>query len=85
MVIVNAANPAREPDREAGEELFHEEAGTWADGREFGPSTATASVPGAAFLVEGAGHVSSDELKRYWISRQYATADEPPPKVRDDA
>jgi hypothetical protein len=85
VVIVNKANPAASLTAKQVKAHFLKNPATWADGSKVRPvDRAAGNADRAAFLAQVLG-MSDPELERYWISRQYATAEEPPPKVKDDA
>ena len=85
VVIVNRANPAATLTVKQVKSHFLKNPSTWADGSRVRPvDRSNGGADRAAFLAQVLG-MSDPELERYWISRQYATAEEPPPKAKDDA
>lgn len=85
VVIVNEANPAASLTAKQVRGHFLKNPATWADGSNVRPVDRAASDPDRVAFLSKVLDMSSAELERYWISRQYSTAEEPPPKARDDA
>ena len=77
--------PQRGSEPGAGEELLPEEERHLAERREGAAGRPRGRQPGAQGDARQGARPSSDELKRYWIERQYANADQPPASVADDA
>ena len=85
VVIVNAANPASGMDAKQVKTHFLKTTSAWANGEKVRPVDMSGTSPErVAFLAKVLG-MSAGELERYWIERQYASADNPPSKVADDA
>lgn len=85
VVIVNKALPADSLSREEVKAHFLKKPGVWGNGVKVQPVDQAVQGPErVAFLSKVLGMTSSD-LERHWISEQYATAENPPPRVQDDA
>lgn len=85
VVIVNEANPVASLTPKQVKGHFLKNPATWADGSRVRPVDRAAADPGRTAFLSQVLDMSSAELERYWISRQYATAEDPPPKARDEA
>jgi ABC-type phosphate transport system substrate-binding protein len=84
-VIVNVANPAMSLDAKAVKDHFLKTQGSWRSGDRVRPvDQSESSAKRAAFLGKVL-RMSPLELERYWLERQYASADTPPAKAPDDA
>ena len=84
-VIVNTANTTKALDAKAVKAHFLKTLSTWSSGDRVRPvDQADATGKRAAFLGKVLG-MSSTEFERYWLERQYASADTPPAKAPDDA
>ena len=85
VVIVNTRNPVESLSRREAKGRFLKNPSTWRDGTKVYPVDMEVDSPERKqFLTEVLG-MSASQLKRYWIARQYATAETPPPTVRKDA
>jgi ABC-type phosphate transport system substrate-binding protein len=85
VVIVNAANPNSALTAQQVKSFFMKRTGTWQNGEKVRPVDREGeSAERKAFLAQALG-LTSDDLKRYWIEKQYQTADQPPASVPDDA
>ena len=85
VVIVNAANPATSLDVKAVRAYFLKTLVSWFDGARVRPVDQSETSPKrAAFLGKVLG-MSSTELERYWLQRQYSSTEAPPAKAPDDA
>ncbi|MGH9389311.1 MAG: hypothetical protein ACRD1Z_06820 [Vicinamibacteria bacterium] len=85
VVIVNEANPIGSLTAKQVKGHFLKNPATWGDGSRVRPVDRAASDPNRAAFLSEVLDMSSAELERYWISRQYSTAEEPPPKAKDEA
>jgi ABC-type phosphate transport system substrate-binding protein len=84
VVIVNAANPVGPLTAQEVKGYFLKKNPVWRNGEKVRPADRKAEGPDrAAFLSKVLG-MSSDELERYWLERQYANADHPPAGLDDD-
>jgi ABC-type phosphate transport system substrate-binding protein len=84
-VIVNVANTTSALDAKSVKAHFLKTLSSWANGdRVRSVDQADASPTRAAFLAKVLG-MSSTDLERYWIEKQYANAEAPPAKAPDDA
>jgi hypothetical protein len=85
VVIVNASNPATTLTAQQVKHYFLKKTGAWQNGEKVRPVDREGQSPErAAFLAKVLG-LSSDELMRYWLERQYASAEHPPASVPDEA
>ena len=85
IVIVNKQNAVESLSRKEVKRRFLRTASTWGNGTKVYPvDMAVDSPERKQFLTEVLG-MSAAQLKRYWIARQYATAETPPPTVRTDS
>ena len=85
VIIVNSANPNATLNAQQVKSYFMKKAGAWQNGEKVRPVDREGQSPErAAFLGKVLG-LSSDELLRYWLERQYASAEHPPASVADDA
>lgn len=85
VIIVNAANPNAALSLAQAKSYFMKKTGTWQNGEKVRPVDRDGETPERKALLAKVLGLSSDELKRYWIERQYASADQPPASVPDDA
>jgi ABC-type phosphate transport system substrate-binding protein len=84
-VIVNVANATSRLDAKAVRARFLKTLSTWGNGDRVRPvDQSDATAKRAAFLGKVLG-MSPTELERYWIEKQYASAETPPAKAPDDA
>lgn len=84
-VIVNVANATPSLDAKAVKAHFLKTTSSWTNGDRVRSVDQTDATPKrAAFLGKVLG-MSSAELERYWLEKQYASADSPPAKAPDDA
>jgi hypothetical protein len=85
VVIVNAANPQAALDAKAVKSHFLKTIGSWSNGEKVRPvdSSGDAGVR-AAFVTKVLG-MSPADFERYWLEKQYASAENPPTKAPDDA
>jgi ABC-type phosphate transport system substrate-binding protein len=85
VIIVNAANPNATLTAQQVKAYFLKKSATWQNGEKVRPVDHEGESPERkAFLAKVLG-LSSDELKRHWLERQYATADQPAANVPDEA
>ena len=85
VVIVNAANPNAALSLAQVKSYFMKKTGTWQNGEKVRPVDREGESPERKALLSKVLGISSDELKRYWLERQYASADQPPASVPDEA
>lgn len=85
VVIVNAANPAGALDAKQVKNHYLKLTPTWANGEKVRPVDQAGAEEGrTAFMAKVLGMKAAD-FERYWIEKQYASAENPPTKVPDDA
>jgi hypothetical protein len=85
VVIVNDSNPATALTVQEVKHYFLKKTGAWKNGEKVRPVDREGqSRERSAFLAKVLG-LSSDELTRYWLERQYASAEHPPATVADEA
>lgn len=85
VVIVNAANPNSALTPAQVKSYFMKRTGTWQNGEKVRPVDREGDSPERRALLGKVLGVSSDVLKRYWLERQYASAEQPPASVLDEA
>jgi len=85
VVIVNAANPNASLTQQQVKAYFLKKSPSWANGEKVRPVDRDGDSPERAALLAKILGYNADELKRYWIERQYASADQPPASVADEA
>jgi ABC-type phosphate transport system substrate-binding protein len=85
VIIVNAANPNAALTAQQVKSHFLKKSAAWQNGEKVRPVDREGeSAERKAFLAKVLG-LSSDELKRHWLERQYANADQPAANVPDEA
>jgi ABC-type phosphate transport system substrate-binding protein len=84
VVIVNAANPNASLTQQQVKAYFLKKNPSWANGEKVRPVDRDGDSSERTAMLKILGY-NSDELKRYWIERQYANADQPPASVPDEA
>ena len=85
VVIVNAANPVGPLTVQEVKGYFLKKIPVWRNGEKVRPADRNAEGPDRAAFLSKVLSMSSDELQRYWLERQYANADHPPAGLDDDA
>ena len=85
VVIVNSANPNASLSAQQVKSYFLKRTEAWPNGEKVRPVDRDGESPERTALLSRVLGLSSDELKRYWIERQYANADHPPASVPDEA
>ena len=85
VVIVNAANPNAALTAQQVKSYFMKKTGTWQNGEKVRPVDRDGDSPERKALLAKVLGLSSDELKRYWLEKQYASAEQPPASVPDEA
>jgi ABC-type phosphate transport system substrate-binding protein len=84
-VIVNAANPSATMDAKAVKAHFLRTLGAWSSGEKVRPVDSSGEPAlREAFVAKVLG-MSTADLERYFLEKQYASADNPPTKAPDDA
>lgn len=84
-VIVNADNPVSDMTAEKLKGFYLRRVGAWPNAEKVRPADlGTQDAARAAFLAKVLG-MSSFDLERYWVEKQYASADKPPTKTPDQA
>lgn len=85
VVIVNPANPAASLDAKQVKNHYLKLSPAWDNGEKVRPVDQAGADDGrAAFMAKVLGMKAAD-FERYWIEKQYASAENPPTKVPDDA
>ncbi len=85
VVIVNSANLAESLSADDVKAHFLKSPSRWDNGEKVRPvDRAGETAERDVFLSEVLG-MSATEVERYWIQKQYASADTPPTKAPDDA
>jgi ABC-type phosphate transport system substrate-binding protein len=85
VVIVNPANPQAALDAKAVKSHFLKAVASWSNGEKVRPvDQAGDAAARTAFVAKVLG-MSAADLERYWLEKQYASADNPPTKAPDDA
>jgi len=84
-VIVNAANPQATLDAKAVKSHFLKSVAAWANGEKVRPVDSSADAGARAAFVSKVLGMSPTDFERYWLEKQYASADNPPTKAPDDA
>jgi hypothetical protein len=84
-VIVNTANPQAALDAKAVKSHFLKAISAWGNGEKVRPvDSAGDAAARTAFVSKVLGMTAAD-FERYWLEKQYASADNPPTKAPDDA
>ena len=84
-VIVNAANPQAMLDAKGVKAHFLKTISAWSNGEKVRPvDSADDASARAAFVTKVLG-MSPADFERYWLEKQYASAENPPTKAPDDA
>ena len=84
-MIVNPANPQAALDAKAVKSHFLKAVAAWGNGEKVRPvDQAGDAAARAAFVAKVLG-MSAADFERYWLEKQYASADNPPTKAPDDA
>jgi hypothetical protein len=84
-VIVNAANPQTTLDAKAVKAHFLKTISTWSNGEKVRPVDSSDDAGARAAFVSKVLGMSASDFERYWLEKQYASADNPPTKAPDDA
>ena len=85
VVIVNPANPAAALDAKQVKNHYLKLSPAWDNGEKVRPVDQAGADDGrTAFMAKVLGMKPAD-FERYWIEKQYASAENPPTKVPDDA
>lgn len=84
VVIVNAANPVGPLTAQEVKGYFLKKTPVWRNGEKVRPADHSAEGPDRAAFLGKVLNMSSDDLQRYWIERQYASAEHPPAGLDDD-
>ncbi len=85
LVIVNAANPNAALTAQQVKSYFLKKSGTWQNGEKVRPVDREGESPERKALLAKVLGLTSDELKRYWLEKQYASAEQPAASVPDEA
>jgi ABC-type phosphate transport system substrate-binding protein len=85
VVIVNAANGTASLTPRAARASFLKSSPNWKSGERIRPVDLSGASPlRSAFLAKVLG-MTSEDLERYWIEKQYVSAEPPPQKAADEA
>lgn len=85
VVIVNPANPAAALDAKQVKNHYLKLSPTWGNGEKVRPIDQAGADEGrTAFMGKVLGMKAAD-FERFWIEKQYASAENPPTKAPDDA
>ena len=85
VVIVNAANPQAALDAKAVKSHFLKTIGSWSNGEKVRPVDSAGDAGARAAFVTKVLGMSPSDFERYWLEKQYASAENPPTKAPDDA
>ena len=85
VVIVNAANPQAALDAKAVKSHFLKTIGAWSNGEKVRPVDSAGDAGARAAFVTKVLGMSPSDFERYWLEKQYASAENPPTKAPDDA
>ena len=85
VVIVNAANPQAALDAKAVKSHFLKTIGAWSNGEKVRPVDSSGDAGARAAFVTKVLGMSPADFERYWLEKQYASAENPPTKAPDDA
>lgn len=85
VVIVNPANPQAALDAKAVKSHFLKAVASWGNGEKVRPVDQSGDGGARAAFVAKVLGMSAADLERYWLEKQYASADNPPTKAPDDA
>jgi ABC-type phosphate transport system substrate-binding protein len=84
-VVVNKANPESTMDAKSVKSHFLRTLAAWSNGEKVRPvDHGGEPAQRAAFLQKVLG-MSAADFERFWLEKQYASADNPPTKAPDDA
>ena len=85
VVIVNAANPQAALDAKAVKSHFLKTIASWSNGEKVRPVDSAGDAGARAAFVTKVLGMSPSDFERYWLEKQYASAENPPTKAPDDA
>lgn len=85
VVIVNTANPQATLDAKAVKSHFLKTIGAWSNGEKVRPVDSAGDAGARAAFVTKVLGMSTSDFERYWLEKQYASAENPPTKAPDDA
>ena len=83
VVIVNEANPVASLTKADAKAFFMKSSGSWKHGEKVRPVDYAADAPERAVFLKAVLGLSASEVERYWIEKQYASAEAPPVKAAD--
>ena len=84
-VIVNTANPQATLDAKAVKTHFLKTIAAWGNGEKVRPVDSAGDAAARTAFVSKVLGMSPGDFERYWLEKQYASADNPPTKAPDDA
>ena len=85
VVIVNTANPQATLDAKAVKSHFLKSVAAWGNGEKVRPVDSSGDAAARAAFVSKVLGMSPADFERYWLEKQYASAENPPTKAPDDA
>ena len=85
VVVVNKANPNSALTAQQVRSYFMKRSGAWQNGEKVRPVDREGESPERKALLAQVIGLSSNQLKRYWLEKQYASAELPPASVADEA
>jgi len=85
VVIVNAANPNSALTVQQAKSYFMKKSGAWQNGEKVRPVDREGDSPERKAMLAKVLGLTSDELQRYWLEKQYAAAEQPAASVPDEA
>ena len=77
--------PGGHARRQGGQVALPQDVAAWGNGEKVRPVDQAGDADGAAAFVAKVLGMSAADFERYWIEKQYASADNPPTKAPDDA
>ncbi len=84
VVIVNKANPVAQMNAAEVKSYFMKSRKVWRNGEKVRPVDQKAGADREAFLSQ-ALKLTEEDLVRYWLEKQYVTAEAPPMQVDSDS
>lgn len=85
VVIVNEANPSSSLSQGDVRAYFMKSEPQWENGEKVRPIDQTGSSAERAAFVSSVIGISDAEFERYWIEKQYASAEQPPVRAPNEA
>ena len=85
VVIVNEANPSSNLSQGDVRAYFMKSEPQWDNGKKVRPIDQTGSSEARTAFVSSVIGISDAEFERYWIEKQYASAEQPPARAPNEA